>query len=71
MIIVSVKKANGVNKSVVATIRNNKHEHNLLNKKNLRHSMNRIHSKDHVIRSYETNKISSSCSDDKIYIQNN
>ena len=39
MIIVSVKKANGVNKSVVATIRNNKHEGNLLNKKNLRHSI--------------------------------
>ena len=33
--------------------------------------MNRIQSKDHRIGTYETNKISLSCFDDKIYIQNN
>ena len=43
----------------------------LLNKKCLKDSMNRIQSKDHRIRTYEINKISLSCSDDKIYIQNN
>ena len=33
--------------------------------------MNRIQSKDHKIGTYEIDKISLSCFDDKIYIQNN
>ena len=33
--------------------------------------MNRIQSKDHRIGTYEINKISLSCFDDKIYIQGN
>ena len=33
--------------------------------------MNRIQSKNHRIRTYEINKISLSCFDDKIYILNN
>ena len=33
--------------------------------------MNRIQSKDHGIRTYEINKISLSCFDDKICVQNN
>ena len=33
--------------------------------------MNRIQSKDHRIGTYEANKISLSCFDDKIYMQNN
>ena len=33
--------------------------------------MNRIQSKDHRREKYEINKISLSCFDDKIYIQNN
>ena len=33
--------------------------------------MKRIHSKDNRIATYEINKISFSCFDDKIYIQNN
>ena len=33
--------------------------------------MNRIQNKDHIIESYEINKISLSRIDDKIYIQNN
>ena len=37
----------------------------------LGHSMNRIQSKDHKTGTYEKNKISLSCFDDKIYIQNN
>ena len=32
--------------------------------------MNRIQSKDHRIETYEINKISLSCFDEKIYIQN-
>ena len=43
----------------------------LLNKKCLRHSMNRIQSKDHGTGTYEINKIFLSCFDEKIYIQNN
>ena len=40
----------------------------LFNKKVLRHKMKRILSEKHNIGSYVLNKISSSCSDDKIYI---
>ena len=43
----------------------------LLNNKYLRHSMNRVQSKNHKIGSYKINKISLSCFDDKIYILNN
>ena len=42
-----------------------------MNKKCLKHSMNWIQSKYHKIGTYEINKISLSCFDDKIYIQNN
>ena len=65
------KKAKGVNKNVVATISHYEYKDVLLNKECLRHSMNRIQSKDHRIGTYEINKISLSCSDDQIYIQNN
>ena len=65
------KKAKGVNKNVIAIIRHNEHKDILLNKKFLRHSMNRIQSKDHRIGPYEINKVSLSCFDDKIYIQKN
>ena len=65
------KKAKSVNKNVAATISHNEYKDVLLNKKCLRHSMNRIQSKDHKIGTYEINKISLSCFDDKIYIQNN
>ena len=47
----------------------NEYKDVLLNKKCLRHSMNTIQSKDHKIGNYESNKISLSCFDDKIYIQ--
>ena len=43
----------------------------LMNNKCLRHLMNRIQSKNDSIRTYEINKISLYCFDDKIYIQNN
>ena len=65
------KKEKGVNRNVVATISHNKYKDVLLNQKYLRHSINRIQSKDHKIVTYEINKISLSCFDDKIYIQNN
>ena len=43
----------------------------LLNKTCLRHSTNRIQSKDHKVGAYEFNNISLSCFDDKIYILSN
>ena len=64
------KKAKGVNKNIVATSLN-EHKDVSMNKKCLRHSINRIQSKNHKIGIYEKNKISFSCFDDKIYIHNN
>ena len=65
------EKAQGLNKNVGATISNNEYKDEMLNKKSIRRSMNRIQSKDHGIRTYEINKISLSCFDDKICVQNN
>ena len=65
------KKAKNVSKNVVAAISHNEYKDVLLNNKCIRHSMNRIQSKDHRIGTYEINKISLSCFDDRIYIQNN
>ena len=65
------KKAKGGNKNVVETISHNEYKDVLLKNNCLRHSMNRIQSKDHRIGTYEINKISLSCFYDKIYIQNN
>ena len=65
------KKANCVNKNTVAKISHNEYKDNLLNNKYLRHSMNTIQSKNHRIGTYEINKISLSCFDDKIHILNN
>ena len=60
-----------MNKNVLATTSHNEHKDVLLNNKCLRHSMNRIQSKDHRIGSYEINIFSQSCLDDTMYIQNN
>ena len=60
-----------MNRNVVATIRHNEYKDVMLNNKCLRHSMNRIQSKNHRIGTYEIKKISLSYFDDKICIQNN
>ena len=65
------KKAKGVNRNVVATKSYNEYKDVLLNNKCIRHSMNKIQDQDHRIGIYQINKISVSCLDDKIYIQNN
>ena len=51
----------------------NHHEYKdtLLNNTCIRHSMNRIQSEDHRMGTYKINKVSLTCFDDKIYIQNN
>ena len=65
------KKGKGMNRNVVATISHNKYKDVLLNNKGIRHSMNKIQSKGHRIGVNEVNKISLTCFDDKVYIQNN
>ena len=60
------KRVKGVNKNVVATISHSKYKDVLLDNRCLKHSMNRIDSKNHKIITYEINKISLSCFDDKI-----
>ena len=64
------KKAKYVNENFVATISHGEYKDVLLKKKCLRHLMNRTQRKDHRIGTYEINKISLSCFDDKIYILN-
>ena len=65
------KKAKGVNKNVVAKKSHNEYKGVLLNKKCLRHLINRIEGKDHRIRTYEIKKVSLFCYDDKFYIFDN
>ena len=65
------KKTKDVNKNVVAAINHNEYKDILLNKKCLRHSMNKIQRKDHKIRTHKISNISLSYFEDKIYIQNN
>ena len=63
------KKAKGANRNVLTTISHNEYKNVLLNNKCLRHSMNRIQSKDRRVGTYEINNISLSCFDSKIYVQ--
>ena len=51
------KKAKGVNRNVVVPLSHNEFKDVLLNKKYMRHSINRIQSKDDTIGTYEINKI--------------
>ena len=64
------KKAKGVHKNVV-TISHNEYEGVLLSRKYLRHSINKIKTKNHRIRACEINKIYFSYLDDEIHILNN
>ena len=59
------KKAKGVNKHVVAKMNCNKYKGFLLNKKCLRHSMDRTQSKINRIGTSEMNKIYLLCFDEK------
>ena len=51
------KKVKGVNRNIVATISHNEYKDVLLNNECLKHSMNRIQSKDPRKGTYEINKI--------------
>ena len=60
------KKAKCVNRDLVARKSHDEYKDVLLSNKCLRHSMNRVQSKDHRIGTYEINEVSLSCFDDKI-----
>ena len=68
------RRVKGVNKNVVATISHDEYKNFLLNKKRLRHLMNRIQSKNHRIGTYEISKISlpslmRKCSQDSLFVK--
>ena len=65
------KKAKGMKRNVVATVSHIEYKDVLLNNKCLRHSMNRIQSKDYRTETYKINKTSLFCFDDKIHTQIN
>ena len=52
----SIKKSKGVNRNAVVAISHRECEDVLFESKYLRHSMNRIQSKDHRIGTYEISK---------------
>ena len=60
-----------MNRYVVAKISHKEYKDALLDNKCLRHSRNRIQSKDHRIGTYEIKKNLLCCFDHKLYIQNN
>ena len=59
------KKTKSVRKNAVAKVSHMNIKIVLLNRNCIRHSVNRIRSKDHRIGTYEINKISLSCFDEK------
>ena len=65
------KKAKGVYKYVAVTISHDEYKDVSLNNKCTRQSVNRTQRKDHRIGTYQINKISLSCFDDKIHIPSN
>ena len=65
------KTAKGVKKNVITkNIKHEDYKDTLMDKKGMMHKMNTIRSECHQIGSYELNKISLSCFDDKRYIHN-
>ena len=61
------KRAKGVNRNAIVTISHSDYKDVFLNNKCLKHSVNRIQSKDHRIGTYEINKISWSCFDEIVF----
>ena len=66
------KTAKGIEKNVIKNdLKHEDYKNVLLNNKQLHHEMKTIRSQKHQLGSYEINKISLSCFDDKCYIHNN
>ena len=66
------KKAKVVNKNVVKKdVRHDDYRNTLFDNNQMHHKMKTIRNNNHILRSYEINKILLSCFDDKRYIHNN
>ena len=66
------KTAKGIKKNVIKNnITHEDYKNMLLNNEQLHHKMKTIRSQKHQLRSYETNKVSLSCFNDKRYIYDN
>ena len=63
------KTAKGIKKNVIENnIKHEDYKHMLLNNEQLHHKMKTIRSQKHQLGSFEINKVSLSCFDDKRYI---
>ena len=68
----TARTAKGVKKQVIKKIiTHDNYKEVLFNNKQMRHTMKTIRSKNHLLGSYELNKISLSCFDDKRFIHEN
>ena len=66
------KTAKGIKKNVIKNkIKHDDYKETLFNNKQMYHKMKTIRSENHQLGSYELNKVSLSCFDDKRYIHNN
>ena len=66
------KTAKGIKKSVIKKdIQHENYINTLFNNKQMYHKMKTIRSENHQLGSYEINKVSLSCFDDKRYIHDN
>ena len=64
------KTAKGIKKNIIKNnIKHNNYKETLFNNKQMHHKMKTIRSQNHQIKSYEINKVSLSCYDDKRYIK--
>ena len=66
-----MKKESNTAKGVNIATEFNEFKDTLFNRKVLRHKMRRIQSKKHKLGTYEINKISLSCFDDKRFVSDN
>ena len=64
------KTAKGIKKNVI-NIKHEDYENTLMNNERMHHKMKTIRSQRHLLGSYEINKLSLSCFDDKRYIHDN
>ena len=66
------KTAKGIKKNVIKNeIKHENYKDTLFNNKQMHHKMKTIRSQKHQLGSYEINKVSLSCFDDKRYILDN
>ena len=65
------KTAKGIKKNIInKDLKHEDYKQTLFNNKQMHHTMKTIRSSNHQLGSYELNKVSISCFDDKRYISN-